>query len=108
MLVKKRPVHRKVKRVHKEIEIANSYIPSTSTQSTRKTSPLQVESSLIDDVKEDSASVMISSLFNSSLYPDTDDIDILADTALDDAIAKHKNNGIHLSSSHSFCDSCRT
>jgi hypothetical protein len=108
MLVKKRPVHQKVKCIHKEIEITNSYIPSTLTQSIQKTSPLQVESSLINDMKEDSTSVMILSLFNSSLYLDTDDIDILANTALDNAITKHKNNGIHLSSSHSFCDSCRT
>ncbi|KAG0708108.1 UvrD-like helicase C-terminal domain-containing protein [Suillus ampliporus] len=67
-------------------------IPSASTLSTRRTSHLQLESALIDCVKVDSTSLMNTSLFQFSLYPAIDDIDVLANKALDDAIAKHEHN----------------
>lgn len=68
---------------------------------------MQVDSTLIDKVKGAATSRMFSLLFENSLYPDTDDIDDLADAALDHAIAKHNDSGIHSSSSHSLYDSWR-
>ncbi|KAG1790437.1 uncharacterized protein HD556DRAFT_1310645 [Suillus plorans] len=95
MLVEKRPVHQRVKRAHQEIQIMSSTAPS-ATRSTRKNSPLQIDSLLVDYLKEDSATMMNSLLFQNSLYPATDAIDTLADRALDDAIAKHKDNAKEL------------
>ncbi|KAG1876099.1 hypothetical protein C8R48DRAFT_669301 [Suillus tomentosus] len=91
-LVEKRPVHWRVKDARKELEITSSNIPSASTQSSRKNPTLQIESSLVDCVKDNANGLMISSLFQYSLYPTTNDIDTLADRALANAIANYKHN----------------
>ncbi|KAG1884219.1 uncharacterized protein F5891DRAFT_990384, partial [Suillus fuscotomentosus] len=95
-LVEKRPVHWRVKDARKELEITSSNIPSASTQSSRKNPTLQIESSLVDCVKDNANGLMISSLFQYSLYPTTNDIDTLADRALANAIANYKHNAKEL------------
>ncbi|KAG2135964.1 hypothetical protein DEU56DRAFT_756379 [Suillus clintonianus] len=107
-LVEKRPIKRKVARAHKQIKFITAKIPSASTQSTPNTSLLHIDSSLVDSVKEDATRLMILSLFQKSLYPATDDITTLANTALDEAITKHTHNGICPPPSYSSCDSRRT
>ncbi|KAG2106242.1 uncharacterized protein F5147DRAFT_653987 [Suillus discolor] len=68
-------------------------LPSAPSQSTRRTVTLQIESAVIDCVKEDASRFMNLFLFQSSLYPSTNEVDKLAIAALKCAIGKHPKNG---------------
>ncbi|KAG1840797.1 hypothetical protein C8R48DRAFT_679496 [Suillus tomentosus] len=80
----KRLSYRKITRSYKGVPFIRSStpLPSASSHSTRRTSTLQVESALIDSVKQNASKSMNSSLFLSSLYPTPDEVDNLAIAAL--------------------------
>ncbi|KAG1843873.1 hypothetical protein C8R48DRAFT_678619 [Suillus tomentosus] len=80
----KRLLYRKIARSYKGVPFIRSStpLPSASSHSTRRTSMLQVESALIDSVKQNTSKSMNSSLFLSSLYPTPDEVDNLAIAAL--------------------------
>jgi hypothetical protein len=63
---------------------------------------LQIDSALIDHMKKDASRLMISSLFQTFLYPAMDKINNLATAALDLAITRHTNNSIHFPHLHSI------
>ncbi|KAG1897867.1 uncharacterized protein F5891DRAFT_1191493 [Suillus fuscotomentosus] len=93
-LGQKRPSYRKISHPYKGVPFVRSDTPPPSalSQSTRKTSTLQVESAVIDRVKEDASRFLNLSLFQSSLYPSLTEVDKFATAALNRAIGEHPKN----------------
>jgi hypothetical protein len=66
--------------------------------SVQQISSLLVDNSKIEEFKEDSVTSINSLLFQTSLYPSTEYINILADRVFNNAIMMHQDNGTHSSS----------
>ncbi|KAG2057332.1 hypothetical protein BDR06DRAFT_1037595 [Suillus hirtellus] len=94
MLGQKRPSYRKISRPYKGVPFVRSDTPPPSalSQSTRKTSTLQVESAVIDRVKEDTSRFLNLSLFQSSLYLSLTEVNKFTTAVLNHAISEHPKN----------------
>ncbi|KAG1907465.1 uncharacterized protein F5891DRAFT_1181741 [Suillus fuscotomentosus] len=88
-----RQAHRKLEHVKRVISTTSQpYLSSAQRRAIQTTTPLPIESLLVDKVKAEASRLMHVSLLRETLYPTKDRIDELADAALDDAITSHRND----------------